>query len=186
MRALPLLLLALVLSGCDYNRLVQLDEQVNRAQADLESQYQRRLDLIPNLVATVQGAAEFERGTQTEIAELRAQAAQAQQRYLAAASVEEQQAAAAQAEAVLTRFFAVMENYPQLRATESFRDLQAQLEGTENRIAVARRDYNQAVAAYNAAVRRFPTVVYARALGFGPRSPFEAAPGAEQAPRVQF
>jgi len=188
MRALPLLLalLALGLSGCNYNRLVGLDEQVNQAQADLQSQYQRRLDLIPNLVATVQGAAEFERGTQTEIAGLRAQAVQAQQQFQQAATVEQQQAAAAAGEGVLSRFFAVVENYPQLRATENFRDLQVQLEGTENRIATARRDYNAAVTTYNSTVRSFPTVAYARVIGFAPRPPFEAQPGAEQAPTVRF
>jgi len=177
-------------AGCrGYNTLVTEDERVNQAWGDLQSQYQRRADLVPNLVSTVRGAADFEQQTLNDVVEARARATainvtgsdlddpETMERFFAA----QQQLGGA-----LGRLLAVTENYPQLRATEAFRDLQAQLEGTENRIAVARRDYNGAATQYNRKVRSFPTSLYAGAFGFERRATFEADAGAERAPTVQF
>ena len=160
---LVIIVLLVAFAGCagcgTYNGLVSLDEGVERSWADVESQYQRRADLIPNLVNTVRGAADFEQETLESVTSARARATsinitaddlgnpEKMQQYMAA----QQQLGQS-----LGRLLAVAENYPQLRATEAFRDLQAQLEGTENRINVARRDYNGAVQGYNTAVRRFP------------------------------
>ena len=177
-------------AGCNsYNELVAQDEQVEQAWADVETQYQRRADLIPNLVSTVRGAADFEQETLESVVQARARATSINiepgdlddpeqiRRY---------QEAQDQLSGALSRLLAVSENYPQLRATESFRDLQAQLEGTENRINVARRDYNASVATYNTRVRRFPTALIAGIAGFDRRTPFEAQAGAEAAPEVTF
>ncbi len=192
-----LLLLVVVLllafagcAGCStYNNLVSSDERVEQAWADVETQYQRRSDLIPNLVNTVKGAANFEQETLESVTNARARATSIN---LSAddlndpAKIRQFQEAQAQLSGALGRLLAVSENYPELRATEAFRDLQAQLEGTENRINVARRDYNQAVQEYNTNVRRFPTNIVAGIAGFGRRQPFEADPGSEQAPTVDF
>jgi LemA protein len=171
------------------NSLVQKDVTVDRAWADVENVYQRRLDLIPNLVETVKGAAAFEERTFREVTEARARASQI---VLSPAMLSDPQALArfeqAQGElsGALSRLLATVENYPQLRATEAFRDLQEQIEGTENRIAVARRDYNAAVGDYNTAVRRFPASLVAGIRGFATKATFRAQPGAERAPKVQF
>jgi LemA protein len=177
-------------AGCGtYNSLVQAQENVTRAWGDVETQYQRRADLIPNLVNTVRGAADFERETLESVTEARARATAIN---LTADDlsdperVRQYQEAQAQLGGALGRLLAVAENYPELRATEAFRDLQAQLEGTENRINVARRDYNQSVQAYNTQVRTFPAALFAGLFGFDTRTPFEADPGAEQAPTVEF
>lgn len=193
--AIILLVVVLVLAfggcaGCStYNRLVSEDERVEQAWADVQSQYQRRADLIPNLVNTVRGAADFERGTLESVTEARARATsinlsvddlsdpEAVQRF---------QNAQSELGGALSRLLAVSENYPELRATEAFRDLQIQLEGTENRIATERRAYNRAVQAYNTNVRRFPSSIIAGITGFDRRIPFEADEGAEQAPAVDF
>ncbi|MFB6247395.1 MAG: LemA family protein [Salinibacter sp.] len=191
--ALVVLAVVLGLAGCgatsSYNSLVQSDEQVKTAWSNLQAQYQRRADLIPNLVKTVEGAADFEKQTLQAVTEARAKATSIQ------VSPEEldnpqklqqfQQAQSALGKS-LGRLLAVSENYPKLQATQAFSDLQAQLEGTENRIAVARRDYNQAVQQYNTKVRSFPTVLFADLMGFQPRTAFEAETGAEQAPDVTF
>lgn len=191
--ALLVVLLLVAFAGCagcgTYNELVAADEQVERAWADVETQYQRRADLIPNLVNTVRGAADFEQETLEAVTNARARATSIN---LTAddlsdpARVQEFQEAQAQLSGALGRLLVVAENYPQLRATEAFRDLQAQLEGTENRINVARRDYNQAVLEYNTQVRRFPSNIIAGVTGFERRTPFEAAEGTEQAPTVDF
>lgn len=177
-------------AGCNtYNDLVVADERVEQAWADVETNYQRRADLVPNLVSTVRGAADFERETLESVTNARARATSIN---LTADDlsdperVRQYQEAQAQLSGALGRLLAVSENYPQLRATEAFRDLQAQLEGTENRIAVARRDYNGAVQMYNTRVRRFPASLIAGVTGFDRRTPFEADPGAEQAPTVDF
>ncbi len=177
-------------AGCNtYNTMVQAEEIVEQAWADVETQYQRRADLIPNLVNTVRGAADFEQETLQAVTEARARATSIN---LTADDLDDPERVrafmAAQNElgGALGRLLAVAENYPQLRATEAFRDLQAQLEGTENRINTARRDYNQAVQRYNTQVRRFPTNIFAGLFGFERRTPFEAAEGAERAPEVQF
>jgi LemA protein len=172
-----------------YNDLVAQEESLNRSWADVETQYQRRADLIPNLVNTVQGAADFERETLEAVTNARARATSIN---LSAddlsdpAKVQEFMAAQESLGGALGRLLVVAENYPQLRATEAFTTLQDQLEGTENRINVARRDYNAAVAAYNTRVRRFPASLVAGMMGFERRTPFEAQGGAEKAPQVEF
>lgn len=190
---LVILVLLIGLVGCgatsSYNTLIQSDEQVNTAWSDLQAQYQRRADLIPNLVETVKGAADFEQETLQAVTEARAKATSIQ---ISPEDLDDpqkiqqfQQAQSALGKS-LGRLLAVSENYPQLRATQSFSDLQAQLEGTENRITVARRDYNEAVRQYNTKVRSFPTVLLASVMGFDQRTAFEADTGADQAPDVSF
>jgi LemA protein len=193
--AITLVVLVLVLGvvGCGatstYNSLVQSDEQVQQSWANVQAAYQRRADLIPNLVETVKGAADFEQETLTAVTEARAKATSIQ---VSAEDLENpqrlqqfQQAQSALGQS-LGRLLAVSENYPELRATQNFSDLQAQLEGTENRITVARRDYNNAVRQYNTEVRSFPTVLFAGLMGFQQKASFEAEQGAEQAPDVDF
>jgi LemA protein len=177
-------------TGCStYNTLVGKETGVEQAWADVEAQYQRRADLVPNLVNTVQGAADFERSTLTEVTEARSRATSIN---LSAEDLSDPEAVQRYAEAQaalagsLGRLLAVAEAYPQLRATDAFRDLQAQLEGTENRINTARTRYNAAVADYNATARRFPTNILAGLFGKGPKTPFEAAEGSEDAPEVDF
>ena len=172
-----------------YNELVTADESVLQSWADVETQYQRRADLIPNLVNTVSGAADFEQETLTAVTEARARATSIN---LSGADLgdparmEEFMTAQESLGGALGRLLVVSENYPALRATDAFRDLQVQLEGTENRINVARRDYNSAVAAYNGKVRRFPGSIVASITGFETKAPFEARQGAEDAPVVDF
>lgn len=177
-------------AGCSaYNSLVSEDERVEQAWGNVETQYQRRADLVPNLVATVRGAADFEQETLQAVTEARARATSINltvDDLDDPATMQRFQAAQSQLSSALGRLLAVSENYPQLRATESFRDLQAQLEGTENRITVARRDYNESVRSYNTRVRRFPTAIVAGLAGFDRRVPFEADEGAERAPEVVF
>jgi len=184
------LLLVLGISGCStYNSLVGAEEQVEEGWSNVETQYQRRADLIPNLVSTVRGAADFEQDVLTSVTEARAQATSIQlsvDDLNDPAALQRFQEAQGQLSGALGRLLAVSENYPQLRATEAFRDLQAQLEGTENRINVARTRYNDAVRQYNTEVRSFPTVVYASVFGFERRASFEADAGAETAPSVDF
>ncbi|WP_103019217.1 LemA family protein [Salinibacter altiplanensis] len=193
--AITLAVLVVVLGfvGCgatsSYNRLVQNDERVREAWSNLQTTYQRRADLIPNLVETVQGAADFEQETLTSVTEARAKATSIQ---VSADDLDNPQQLRQFQEAQsalgksLGRLLAVSENYPKLRATQNFSDLQAQLEGTENRITVARRDYNSSVRQYNTRVRSFPTVIFAGLMGFQPKTPFEAETGADQAPDVNF
>lgn len=191
--ALAALVLILGVAGCgavrSYNSLVQSDERVQNAWADLQAQYQRRADLIPNLVETVKGAADFEKETLQSVTEARAKATSIQ---IDASDldnpsrIKQFQAAQSELGRSLGRLLAVSENYPKLQATQSFRDLQAQIEGTENRITVARRDYNGAVQQYNTKVRSFPTVLFAGLMGFDTRTAFEAETGAEDAPDVNF
>jgi len=193
--ALTLVVLVLILGvvGCGatstYNSLVQTDEQVREAWSNLQAAYQRRADLIPNLVETVQGAADFEQETLTSVTEARSRATSIQ---VSAEDLDNPQRLQQFQEAQsalgksLGRLLAVSENYPELRATQNFSDLQAQLEGTENRITVARRDYNNAVRQFNTQVRSFPTVIFAGLMGFEAKTPFEAETGADQAPDVDF
>ena len=185
--------LALATSGCvgcgTYNDLVAAEESVDQAWADVEAQYQRRADLIPNLVNTVKGAANFEQETLEAVTQARAQATSINlsvEDLSDPAMVRQYQEAQAQLSGALGRLLAVAEDYPQLQATEAFRDLQAQLEGTENRINVARMRYNEAVRAYNTQVRQFPGLIVANITGFERREPFEADPGAEEPPTVDF
>jgi len=187
---LIIILFLVVLSGASYNHLVKLSQAVDSQWAQVQNVYQRRADLIPNLVATVSGAANFEKSTITEVTAARASVGQVKIDPNSAPSDPAKLAAFDQAQTQLTsalsRLLVVVERYPDLKATENFRDLQAQLEGTENRIAVERRDFNLAVQSYDTAIKSFPAVFYAGAFGFQPKPYFSAAPGAESPPKVQF
>lgn len=172
-----------------YNRLVNLQEGVNGAWAQVQNVYQRRADLVPNLVATVKGAAAFEKSVLTAVVDARSRVGS----FTVDQSVlnnpeqfKKFEAAQGTLSSALSRLMAVAENYPQITATQNFRDLQIQLEGTENRIAVERRTFNEAVIAYNAAIRRMPASLIAGAKGFAPRPYFEAAPESEKVPQVKF
>lgn len=174
-------LLAIVLlwvwSG--YNGLITAKEGVDASWAQVETQYQRRFDLIPNLVSTVEGASEFEQETFTDITKARTQ-------WQEAGNTSAQIAAANDLDSALARLLVTVENYPNLKATQAYRDLLVQLEGTENRIAVARRDYNEIVRGYNVVVKRFPKNVLAGMFGFYPEDFFETTDGSENAPKVEF
>lgn len=175
--------------GCSsYNGLVQTDANVGEKWAQVQTQYQRRADLIPNLVKTVQGAANFEKSTLQAVIQARANATginlNADQ--LTPENIQKFQAAQDQLSGSLSRLLAVAESYPQLRATQNFSDLQAQLEGTENRISVARNDFNGAVKGYNVSVRSFPNSIFAGIFGFGVKGFFEASAAAQTAPTVDF
>ncbi len=171
-----------------YNGLVSMRENVNRAWANVESQYQRRADLVPNLVSTVQGAADFEKSTLQAVVDARARATsiQVDPNKLTPEKLQEFQQAQGALSTAIGRLLAVAENYPQLKAVDAFRDLQAQLEGTENRINEARRQFNEAAQGYNAGLQRFPRVIFARLFGFESRAYFQSEQGAEKAPKVQF
>jgi len=185
---LVFILLAVVVGG--YNRLNKLSQGVDSQWAQVQNVYQRRADLIPNLVATVSGAANFEKSTLTEITAARASVGQIKVDPNRApadpAKLAEFEQAQGQLGSALSRLLVVSERYPELRATENFRELQAQLEGTENRISVERRDFNTAVQNYDTAVKSFPAVLYAGAFGFSPKPYFAATAGAETPPKVQF
>ena len=180
----------LILSGCGYNKIQGLDEEVKAAWSEVQNQYQRRADLVPNLVATVKGAANFEQSTLTQVIEARSKATsvnvdpntinnpEAFKRFEQAQS---------QLSSALSRLLVVVERYPELKANQNFRDLQAQLEGTENRITVARKRYIESVAEYNKAVRFFPTNLTAKyLLGLDVRPTFTAEEGAAKPPPVKF
>jgi LemA protein len=170
-----------------YNRLVGLEEGVEAAWSQVENVYQRRADLIPNLVETVRGARDFERETLTAVVEARARVGQVNiQGAPSAAQLESFQQAQDGLSSALSRLLVVVERYPELTATQNFRDLQVQLEGTENRIAVERRRFNEAARAFNTARRRVPAIFVARILGFDEKPYFEAVQGADQAPAVDF
>lgn len=175
--------------GCSkYNGLVKQDENVKNKWGAVQSQYQRRADLIPNLVSTVKGAANFEQETLTKVIEARAKATQVtiNANDLTPEKIQQFQAAQGQLSSALGRLLAVAENYPQLKANQNFLDLQAQLEGTENRITVARNDFNEAVNGYNSSVRTFPNNLLAGIAGFSQKGYFQAQPGSENTPKVQF
>ncbi|MFD0751531.1 LemA family protein [Mucilaginibacter calamicampi] len=179
---------AMSLSSCSYNSMVQLDENVKGKWGAVQTQYQRRADLIPNLVATVKGAADFEKSTLTAVIEARAKATSVQvdPTKLTPESIQQFQAAQGQLSSALGRLLAVSESYPQLRANESFMGLQAQLEGTENRITVARKDFNDAVQDYNTKIRKFPANLTAKMFGFTEKGYFQAEAGSDKAPTVKF
>jgi len=181
-----LLLIVSVIGG--YNGLVTQREEVRGSFAKVQTQYQRRADLIPNLVNTVKGAANFEQDTLTQVTEARAKATSIQIDPSKATPQQLAQYQQSQGELsqALGRLLAVTENYPELRATEAFRDLQVQLEGTENRITVARNDYNDVAKGYNARIQRFPTNITAGIFNFDSFPYFEAAAGAQNAPKVDF
>ena len=174
----------------NYNNFVKLSQDADSKWAQVENVYQRRADLIPNLVSTVSGAANFEKSTLVDVTQARASVGKVQINANTAPTDPNQLAQFDQAEGQLTsalsRLMVVVEKYPDLTATENFRDLQAQLEGTENRIAVARMDFNQSVQSYDTAIKSFPAVLFAGAMGFQSKPYFAAAPGSENAPKVQF
>ncbi len=177
-------------SGCGYNDLQALDEEVKGAWAEVQNQYQRRADLVPNLVATVKGAANFEQETLQRVIEARSQATSVKldpQALSDPAQFKKFEEAQRNLSSALSRLLVVVERYPELKANQNFRDLQAQLEGTENRIAVARGRYAKAVVEYNKMVRFFPTNLTAKyLLGMQVRENFSAEPGAEKPPQVKF
>lgn len=181
----------LLIGGCGcggYNALVQQDESVKKAWNNVQSDYQRRADLIPNLVNTVKGEANFERGTLTDVINARASATQMKvdPDDLTPENIQKYQQAQGQLSQALGRLLVVTEAYPNLRANDAFRGLQAQLEGTENRIKVSRNDFNAAVQEYNVRVRTFPMNIFAGMFGFKVRSGFTADPGSQNAPKVDF
>jgi LemA protein len=186
------IILVLVFVGCgQYNGLVTQDETVKNAWNKVQSDYQRRADLIPNLVATVKGAANFEKETYTQVALARAgqlrQAVNVPVDSLNPQKMQQIQQAGTQAlDAARMAINVMVERYPDLKATVNFSDLQKQLEGTENRIKTSRNDFNNAVQVYNTKVRRFPTNLFAGMMGFRPREGFQADPGSERAPSVNF
>lgn len=185
----------LVLLGSvgSYNSLVKMDQEVQAQAAQVENAYQRRADLVPNLVATVKGAAEFEKDTFTAVTEARSKVGQVSSGALADLARDPEalrrfEAAQQALSSALSRLMVVVERYPDLKATQAFRDLQTQLEGTENRISVERMRFNQAAQAFNTKRNSFPTVVLAGLFGarFKEKAYFQAQPGAQTAPRVQF
>ncbi|PRZ00523.1 LemA family protein [Marinilabilia salmonicolor] len=192
MRRIKWILMAVVmiplLSSCGYNTMVELDENVTASWAQVENVYQRRADLIPNLVNTVKGYAEHEQETLQGVVEARSKATSIN---LSADELNEQtlqnfQKAQEGLSSALSRLMVVMERYPDLKANQNFRDLQAQLEGTENRIAVERRNFNEATRAYNTYIRRFPRNLIAGMFDFESKPYFEADEGSSEVPEVQF
>ena len=179
---------ALSLSGCGYNEFQRLDEQSKAAWSEVVNQYQRRADLVPNLVNTVKGYANFEQQTLTQVVEARAHATQVKvsPENLNQESIQQFQAAQNELSGALSRLMVVVEQYPELKANQSFLDLQAQLEGTENRIAIERNKFNEVVRDYNTYIRRFPSNIWAALFNFDKRGYFESEAGAEKAPKVDF
>lgn len=170
------------------NNLVTKEETVNQAWANVENVYQRRLDLIPNLVNTVKGVANFEQQTLTAVIEARAKATSVQinPKNLDEGSLQKFQEAQNGVSSALGRLMVVVEKYPELKATQNFSELQAQLEGTENRISVERRNFNEAAQGYNTYLRKFPNSMFAGMFGFQQKAYFKAQEGADKAPQVQF
>ncbi len=188
---MTILTIGLTLSACGYNTIPTLEEQAKARWADVQNQYQRRADLIPNLVATVQGYAAQEKNVLTAVIDARAKATQVKVDASQLTDPEKLKAfqdAQNQLSGALGRLLAISENYPDLKSNANFLALQSQLEGTENRIAVARRDYIEAVRAYNTALRTFPTVIWAKTAFSGnkPMAEFTASEGAEKPPQVKF
>lgn len=171
-----------------YNGLVRKDEAAQAAWSQVENVYQRRMDLVPNLVNTVKGSADFERSTLQDVVEARAAATQVKvdAENLTSENIANFQKAQDALGSSLSRLLVTVERYPDLKSSQNFRDLQAQLEGTENRIAVERKNFNEAVRSYNTAIRRFPRNIVAGMFGFEKKGYFEAAQGAETAPEVSF
>jgi LemA protein len=176
------------LSSCGYNSSVELDEKVKSQWGEVQNQYQRRADLIDNLVATVKGAANFEKETLTQVIEARAKATsiQVDPSKLTPETLDKFQASQGQLSQALGKLMVVSERYPELKANQNFLELQAQIEGTENRIAVARRDFNTSVQEYNTNIRKFPNNMFSGMFGFQQKGSFAAEAGAEKAPEVKF
>lgn len=183
-----LLFAATTLSSCGYNTMVEMDETVEGQWAQVENVYQRRADLIPNLVSTVKGYADFEQKTLTDVIEARAKATSinVEANELTPDNIQKFQQAQSQLSGALSRLMVTVERYPELKANQSFLELQAQLEGTENRIAVERKKFNEATQNYNAYIRKFPQLIYAGWFDFEKKGYFEAEAGAEEVPEVEF
>ncbi len=179
---------ALSMSSCGYNSMVQKSEGVDASWAQVQNVYQRRADLVPNLVATVKGAAEFEKSTLTEVIEARAKATSVNidASKLDAAGMQKFQEAQGQLSGALSRLLVSVERYPELKANQNFLELQAQLEGTENRIAVERKKFNEVTGDYNTYIKQFPRNMYSGWFDFEKKPYFEADAGADKAPEVQF
>ncbi len=192
MKTISKLLVALValvsLNSCGYNTMTEKEEAVNKAWSNVENQYQRRSDLIPNLVNTVKGYAQHEQSTLTAVLEARSKATQITVKAdeLTPEKLKEYQEAQGQVTSALGKLLAISEAYPDLKANENFKELQAQLEGTENRISVERRNFNDVVGDYNTYIRKFPQNIMASIFGFDKRAYFEAEAGSEKAPKVEF
>ncbi len=176
------------IGGCSYNGLVKEREQVSSAWAQVENVYQRRADLIPNLVNTVKGVADFEKSTLEAVVQARASATSVKldANNLDEAGLKRFQSAQDGLSSALSRLLVVSENYPNLKANQNFSELQAELAGSENRIATERRKFNEVVQSYNTKVASFPTNLYAGMFGFAPKAYFEAAQGSNKAPEVNF
>lgn len=189
-----LIVLAIVILGIffwfkgTYNGMVSMRENVSAQWSNVENQYQRRLDLIPNLVSTVKGYAAHEENTLTDVVNARAKATQMQLNVdqLNEAAIKKLNSVQGELSSALSRLMAISESYPDLKANQNFLDLQAQLEGTENRIAVERRKFNEVARSYNAYIQQFPRNILAGMFGFTPKPYFEANAGAENAPKVDF
>lgn len=189
-----LIVLAIVILGIffwfkgTYNGMVSMRENVSAQWSNVENQYQRRLDLIPNLVSTVKGYAAHEENTLTDVVNARAKATQMQLNVdqLNEATIKKLNSVQGELSSALSRLMAISESYPDLKANQNFLDLQAQLEGTENRIAVERRKFNEVARSYNAYIQQFPRNILAGMFGFTPKPYFEANAGAENAPKVDF
>jgi len=186
--AILVMVAVMSLSSCSYNSMVKMDENVKSKWGAVESQYQRRADLIPNLVATVKGVANFEKSTLVDVTDARARATAitVDPTKLTPETIQKYQAAQGQLSTALGRLLVASENYPQLRANDNFTALQAQLEGTENRINIARLDFNTAVQEYNSKIRSFPANITAKMFGFTEKGYFQAEAGANKVPTVQF
>ena len=185
---LVLAVMGVALSSCGYNTMVSKQEGVNSQWANVENAYQRRADLIPNLVATVKGYAEHEQETFTQVTEARAKATQVtvDPESLTEESIQQYQQAQSQLGSAIGRLLLIQENYPELKANQNFLALHDELAGTENRISVERNKFNQTAQDFNAYIRQFPRVIYAGWFGFKPKGYFQSSPGAETAPQVQF
>jgi LemA protein len=181
-------IVAVLFSSCGYNKMVSMDEQVTSQWAQVQNVYQRRADLIPNLVNTVKGYAEHEKETLEGVIEARSKATSVNidPTKLTPEAIQQFNQAQEGLSSALSRLMVVVERYPDLKANQNFLDLQAQLEGTENRITVERQKFNETTQQYNAYIRKFPQIIYAGWFGFEKKSYFEAQPGAEKAPEVKF
>ena len=188
LRLLPLFLLVPMIASCGYNQMVSLDESVSSQWANVENAYQRRADLIPNLVNTVKGAAQSEQDILTGVMEARAKATSTtiDASSLTPDKIAQFQAAQDGLSSALSRLLVTVERYPDIKSNQNFLELQAQLEGTENRISVERKKFNDQVNAYNSYVRSFPRVIYAGWFDFEKKGYFQASPGSDQAPQVNF
>jgi LemA protein len=186
--AIIIIAAAMSLSSCSYNSMVKMDENVKGKWGEVQTQYQRRVDLIPNLVATVKGEAGFEKSTLTAVTEARAKATsiQVDPTKLTPETIQKYQAAQGQLSTALGRLLVASENYPNLKSNDSFKKLQDQLEGTENRISMSRKDFNDAVQEYNSKIRSFPANLTAKMFGFTEKGYFAAEEGSDKAPKVQF